>query len=56
MGGEPGACRELAAYLTGLEAKEIADRLEDDATLTGALQAVAASRACAPGWGSRVAR
>ena len=44
MGGEPGACRELAAYLTGLEAKEIADRLEDDATLTGALQAVAASR------------
>lgn len=44
MGGEPGACRELAAYLTGLEAKEIADRLEDDATLTGALQAVAVGR------------
>ena len=44
MGGEPGASGKLAAYLTGLEAKEIADRLEDDATLTGALQAVAVAR------------
>ncbi len=44
LGGAPGGCRALAAYLTGLEAKEIADRLEDDATLTGALAAVAMGR------------
>lgn len=44
MTGDPAACRKLAAYLTGLEAKEIADRLEDDATLTGALQAVGVAR------------
>jgi phosphatidylserine/phosphatidylglycerophosphate/cardiolipin synthase-like enzyme len=41
---EPIACRALAAYLTGLEAKEIADRLDDQATLTAALQAVGAAR------------
>ncbi|MGV1007209.1 MAG: DISARM system phospholipase D-like protein DrmC [Dermatophilaceae bacterium] len=44
MTGDPGACRELAAYLTGSEAKDLADRLADGETLARALDAIAHPR------------
>ena len=45
MSGEAlDACRELAAYLTGTEAKELADRLADGDTLTRALGVIASAR------------
>lgn len=43
-GDVAGACRELAAYLTGTEAKELADRLADGETLARALDVVAHPR------------
>lgn len=39
-----GALRRLGAYLTGTEAREIADRLREGDTLTAALRAVGAGR------------
>lgn len=44
MTGEPDACRELAAYLTGTEAKEIADRLTAGQPLIMATKVVALAR------------
>ena len=43
-GDRADACRELAVYLTGTEAKEIADRLADGETLARALDVVAHPR------------
>jgi len=44
MTGEGDACRELAAYLTGSEAKELADRLGAGHSLTMAMRAVGPAR------------
>jgi hypothetical protein len=41
---DAAAARALGQLLTGAEAKDIADRLADDDTLTAALRTVAAGR------------
>ena len=44
MTGDPGACRELAAYLTAAEAREIADRLVGDQPLSMAMAGMSDAR------------
>ena len=44
MSGEPEACRALAAYLTGTEARTLGDVLEGGGTLSQALSTVGRSR------------
>jgi hypothetical protein len=44
MTGDPDACRDLAAYLTGTEAKQLADRLAAGQPLAMATRVVAQTR------------
>lgn len=44
MTGEAVACRELATYLTGSEAKELADRIGDGETLSSAISVIGSAR------------
>ena len=44
MIGEAPAYRELASYLTGSEAKELADRIEDGETLGSSLSVIGSAR------------